>query len=245
MCSLIANILIDIYNQDVGLTNVSSNSATKVSRKRHNRDTDAVIGPRFHIISDTTAARMAGAAAMTGNYTTEEGQRFAAELSTMKKAVDVAAATFVMWPAEDLDEGETLNGDASADLNWVLAIIISISPATTRARILGTIFSDLTVLVGSFVKFSTPLRFVVPMGINEESAEEYSANLGNILESGAVSVEEQTEGASTTTLKKTGETVARGYLDDLDGGRRLCRDMTQSSKRYTGTTLETDERERT
>ena len=110
-----------------------------------------------------------------------------------------------MWPAEDLDEGETLNGDAAADLNWVLAIIISISPTTTMARILGTIFSDLTVLAGSFVKFSTPSRFVVPMGINEESAEEYSANLGNISESGAVSVEEQTEGASTTTLKKTAD----------------------------------------
>ena len=98
----IANILIDIYNQDVGSTNVLSNSATKVSRKRHNRDTDVVIGLRFHIISDATAARMAGAAAMTGNNKTEEGQRFAAELSTMKKTVYVAAATFVTWPAEGL-----------------------------------------------------------------------------------------------------------------------------------------------
>ena len=134
-----------------------------------------------------------------------------------------------MWPAEDLDEGETLN--AAADLNWVLAIIISISPTTTRARILSTIFSNLTILAGSFVKFSTPSRFVVPMGINEVSAEEYGANLGNISESGTVSVEEQAEGASTTTLKKTGGTVARGYLDDLDGGRQLCRNMTQSLKR--------------
>ena len=123
----IANILIDICNQDVGATNISSNSSTKVSRKRHNRDTDAVIGLRFHIISDTTAARLAAAAAMTANNITEEGQRFAVELSTIRRAVDVTTATYVMWPAEDLDEGETLNGDAAADLNWVLAIIIAIS----------------------------------------------------------------------------------------------------------------------
>ena len=227
----IANILVDIYNQDFELTNVSSNSSTKSSRKRHNRDTDAVVGPIFNIISDTTASRLSQAAAMVEVNQTEDGRRFATELSSMQKAIDVAPAMFVMWPADDLDEGEILNGDTSSDLNWVLAMIISISPATTRARILGTIYEDETVLAGSFVKFDTPSDFVLPMGINRAAAETYSDKLGNTSEPCTVRVEEQQEEASTTTFKKTGETIARGYLDDLDGGRRLCRDMTQSSKR--------------
>ena len=163
----IANILVDIYNQDFELTNVSSNSSTKSSRKRHNRDTDAVVGPIFNIISDTTASRLSQAAAMVEVNQTEDGRRFATELSSMQKAIDVAPAMFVMWPADDLDEGEILNGDTSSDLNWVLAMIISISPATTRARILGTIYEDETVLAGSFVKFDTPSDFVLPMGINK------------------------------------------------------------------------------
>ena len=229
----IANILVDIYNQDLGVINGPSNVTAKVSRKRHNRDTDAVIGPLFHNISDTAAARLAAAAAMEEDNITEEGDRFATELSSLQKAVDVEPEMYVMWPAEDLDEGETLNGDTSADLNWVLAIIISITPAVTRARILGTLYSDATTFAGAFVKFGTPSGFIVPMGINRDAAREYGAKLGSTTESCTVSAEEQHEGASTTALKKTGETVARGYLDDLDGGRRLCRDMTQSSKRET------------
>ena len=124
----IANILVDIYNQDLGVKNGSSNSTAKVSRKRHNRDTDAVIGPLFHNISDTAAARLATAAAMADDNISEEGNRFATELSSLQKAADIEPETYVMWPAEDLDEGEILNGDTSADLNWVFAIIISISP---------------------------------------------------------------------------------------------------------------------
>ena len=227
----IANILVDIYNQDFGLTNIPSNSLTKSSRKRHSRDTDAVVGPIFNNISDTTASRLTQAAAMAKIYQTEDGRRFATELSSVQKAIDVAPATFVMWPADDLDEGEILNGDTSSDLNWVLAMIISISPTTTRAKILGTIFEDETVLAGSFVRFDTPSGFVVPMGINREAAEAYSDKLGDSSEPCTVRVEELHEEASTTTFKKTGEIIARGYLDDLDGGRRLCRDMTQSSKR--------------
>ena len=135
----IANILVDIYNQDYQSTNVASNSSAKVSRKRHNRDTDAVVGPVFNIISDTAAARLKTAAAMAVGVETEEGRRFATELASMLKAADAMPTTFIMWPAEDLDEGEVMSGDTSADLNWVLAIIISTSPTTTRARILGTV----------------------------------------------------------------------------------------------------------
>ena len=149
----------------------------------------------------------------------------------MQKAINVAPATFVMWPADDLHMGEILNGDTSSDLNWVLAMIISISPTTTSARILGTNFEDETVLAGSFVRFDTPSVFVVPMGINREAAEAHIDKLGNFSEPCIVRVEEQQEEASTTTFKKTGEIIARGYLDHLDGDRRLCRDMTQSSKR--------------
>ena len=134
----VADILVDLYNQDYELTTSSSKSTAKVSRKRHNRDTDAVVGPVFNIISDTTAARLKIAAAMAAGNQTEDGCRFATELSSTLKAVDAEPATLIMWPAEDLDEGEVLNGDTSADLNWVLAIIISLSPTTTRARILGT-----------------------------------------------------------------------------------------------------------
>jgi hypothetical protein len=152
----IADILVDIYNQDYESTAVSSQSTAKVSRKRHNRDTDAVVGPVFNIVSDTTSARLKAAAAMAAGNKTEDGQRFTTELSSKLKASDAEPSKLIMWPAEDLDEGEVLNGDTSADLNWVLAIIISLSPTTTRARILGTIFGDNTVRVGSFVRFDTP-----------------------------------------------------------------------------------------
>ena len=226
----IADILVDIYNQDYESTTVSSKSTAKVSRKRHNRDTDAVVGPVFNIVSDTTAARLKTAAAMAGDNQTEDGHRFTTELSSKLKAVYVEPSTLIMWPAEDLDEGEVLNGDTSADLNWVLAIIISSSPTTTRARILGTIYGDNTVPVGSFVRFDTPSFFIIPEGINGEAASECLAKIEKGVESGTPNIEEH-DGLSATVFKKTGETIARGYLDDLDGGRRLCRDMTQSSKR--------------
>ena len=77
------------------------------------------------------------------------------------------------------------------------------------------------------------------MVINEESAEEYSANLGNILESGAVSVEEQTEGASTTALKKTGGCLR--WRPSVVSRH----DTVFEERGYTGTSLETDERKRT
>ena len=226
----ISDILLDLYNKDYELTTSSSKSTAKVSRKRHNRDTDAVVGPVFNIISDTTAARLKMAAAMAVDNRTEDGHRFATELSSKLKAVDVEPATLIMWPAEDLDEGEVLNGDTSADLNWVLAIIISLSPTTTRARILGTIFGDNTVRVGSFVRFDTPSFFIIPEGINGEAATELLAKIEKGVEAGTPSTEEH-DGSSATVFRKSGETIARGYLDDLDGGRRLCRDMTQSSKR--------------
>ena len=226
----IADILVDIYNQEYESTAVSSKSTTKVSRKRHNRDTDAVVGPVFNIISDTTSARLKAAAAMAGDNQTEDGHRFTTELSSKLKAVDAEPSTLIMWPAEDLDEGEILNGDTSADLEWVFAIIISLSPTTMRARIIGTIYGDNTVCVGSFVRFDTPPFFIVPEGVNGEAAKECLAKIEKGVESGTPSVEEH-DGLSATVFKKTDETIARGYLDDLDGGRRLCRDMTQSSKR--------------
>ena len=226
----VADILVDLYNQDYELTTSSRKSTAKVSRKRHNRDTDAVVGPVFNIIAGTTAARLKIAAAMAAGNQTEDGCRFATELSSTLKAVDAEPATLIMWPAEDLDEGEVLNGDTSADLNWVLAIIISLSPTTTRARILGTIYADNTVRVGSFVRFDTPSVFIIPEGINGEAATECLAKIEKGVEAGTLSTEEH-DGASTTVFRKTGETIARGYLDDLDGGRWLCRDMTQSSKR--------------
>ena len=102
--------------------------------------------------------------------------------------------------------------------------LASISPTTTRAKILGTIFENETVLVGSFVRFDTP------SGFNREAAKAYGDKLGDFSEPCTVRVEELHGEASTTTFKKTGETIARGYLNDLDGGRRLYRDMTQSSK---------------
>lgn len=225
----VANILVDLFNADNDATSSSSNSSAK--RKRHNRDTDAVIGPLFGGTSEAISARLQLAAGMGFANVTEEGQRFATELSSLRQAVDVAPATFVMWPAEDLDEGEVLNGDTSATLNWVLAVVLSTSHLTTRARILGTLYADATVVAGSFVKFNTPAVFIVPGGINREAAAVCAATFSKGVEASVSHSEEQHDGASTTTFKKTGETIARGYLDDLDGGRRLCRDMTQSSKR--------------
>ena len=226
----IADILVDIYNQDYESTSVSSKSSAKVSRKRHNRDTDAVIGPVFSIISDSTAARLKAAAGMELGIEKEDGQRFATELSSKLKAANVEPAIFIMWPAEDLDEGEILNGDTSEDFNWVLAVIISTLPATTRARILGTLYEENTVHVEAFVRFDTPSTFIISQGINRQAAMECLATMEKGVEVVTLSVEEP-DGPSATAFMKTGETIARGNLDDLDGGRRLCWDMTQSSKR--------------
>ena len=87
---------------------------------------------------------------------------------------------------------------------------------------------DFPLVPGCLVKFPTPAKFLTATGDWLVTA---NAMMVPTTGSGKRSREAPQEELGVPTPTATGEVTAKTYLEDLDGGKRSCRDMSKSAKR--------------
>ena len=87
---------------------------------------------------------------------------------------------------------------------------------------------DIPLAVGCLVKLPTPGMFLIATGDWLATA---NAMMGPATGSGKRSREALQDEVGVPAPTLTGEATVKTYLEDLDGGRRSCRDMAKSAKR--------------
>jgi hypothetical protein len=150
-------------------------------RPRFLRDSSTAFGPTYTLATEIWQSRLNAAASYTPDSMTSEGKRFTDNLSQVVTTKCAEQGLPIMFPADDPNIDEPLDGEWGATSNFVFALLQEKpNSMTARVAIIGYLHNpdEIQLHAGQHIVFATPTQFLTPRGINELAIKEMMSKPG-------------------------------------------------------------------
>ena len=216
----------------------AANAADQIgARKRFDRDTCTAVGPLYIPVTAERQQSIDYTSEITNNYTTNEGNIFASQLSARAPSDEVEINSFVMW-TEDIAIGpEVADTDFASTCNWIFGYIKGTSSNKTMVLVIGQLFPDNTKPSPStgYYVFVTPSTYFIPAGLNRDSAKflltNFEAQESNDMTKTHSNKRQRNQPPLTLRASITNQGESSIHLQDLNGNFHHTREKKDISKR--------------